>query len=98
MRQSKVSVRGQTVIPQEIRQRFAIKANTKLVWSARNGVIVVVPVPEDPVEASFGILKGTGFTFEDFMEDRRRERELDRLRDERLMRQLDESLGQHGED
>ncbi len=89
MKQSTVSVRGQTVIPQEIRQQFGIKPNTKLAWSTRNGVIIVVPIPEDPVAASVGILKGSGFTFEDFMQERRLERELDRLREERLMKQVE---------
>ncbi len=89
MKQSTVSVRGQAVIPQEIREEFGIKPNTKLAWSTRNGVIIVVPIPEDPVKASLGILKDTGFTFDDFLDERRRERELDRRRDERLMKQIE---------
>jgi AbrB family looped-hinge helix DNA binding protein len=89
MKQTKVSVRGQTVIPHEIREQFDIKQNTRLAWSTRNGVIIVVPIPDDPVAASVGILKGSGFTFEDFMEERRRERELDRQREERLMKQVE---------
>ncbi len=89
MKQSTVSVRGQTVVPQEIREQFGIKPNSKLAWSTRNGVIIVVPVPEDPVKASVGILKGSGFTFKDFIEERRQERELDRSREERLMKQVE---------
>ncbi len=88
MRQTKVSARGQAVIPQEIRAKLGIKAGTKLAWSTRDGVIIVVPIPEDPVEASFGILKGKGYTFEDFMEERRRERELERQQEARLEAQL----------
>lgn len=74
MSQSKVSVRGQTVIPQEVRERLGIKPNTRLAWFVRDGVATVVPIPEDPVRASFGMLKGSGFTFRDFLDERNRER------------------------
>ena len=85
MAQTKVSVRGQTVIPREIREKFDIHPDTTLSWSIQNGVIVVVPLPQDPVKASVGLLKGRGFTFEDIMEDLRRDHYLERKRDQRLM-------------
>jgi AbrB family looped-hinge helix DNA binding protein len=83
MKQSKVSVRGQTVIPQEIRERLGIKPNTRLAWFVRDGAATVIPVPDDPIRASLGMLKGSGFTFEDFIRERNRERELEREREER---------------
>jgi AbrB family looped-hinge helix DNA binding protein len=88
MQQSTVSVRGQTVIPQEIREQLGIKPKTRLAWTTRNGVMVVVPIPKDPVKASVGLLKGSGYTFKDFMEERQRERALERARDERLLRRM----------
>lgn len=90
MKQTTVSVRGQTVIPQEIREQFRIKPKTKLAWSAHDGVITVIPIPEDPIEASFGMLAGRGYTLEDFLKERRQERALERkqdLRDDSLTRQ-----------
>ena len=84
---STVSARGQTTIPREVREQLRIKPKTKLAWSAHDGVITVIPIPEDPIEASFGMLKGKGYTFENFMEDRRKDRELDRTRVTRLERQ-----------
>ena len=92
MKQTKVSVRGQTVIPQEIREQFGIKPETKLSWSTRNGIIIVIPIPEDPVKASIGILKGRGFTLKDFLEQREKERELDRQREARLEAQIDRAM------
>lgn len=89
---SRVSAKGQTTIPREIREQFGITPHTRLSWSTEGGIITVVPMPEDPVEASFGILKGKGFTFEDFMEERQRERELDRKREERLEAQVERAL------
>jgi AbrB family looped-hinge helix DNA binding protein len=83
MKQTVVSVRGQTVIPQEIREKLGIKPKTKLDWSAEDGVITVIPIPEDPIEASFGMLAGRGYTLKDFLEDRRRERAFELRQDER---------------
>ncbi len=90
MKQTVVSVRGQTVIPREIREQLGIKPKTKLVWSAQEGVITVIPIPEDPIEASFGILAGRGYTLEDFLEERRQERVLEQergLKDDARIRQ-----------
>jgi bifunctional DNA-binding transcriptional regulator/antitoxin component of YhaV-PrlF toxin-antitoxin module len=71
--QSKVSVRGQTVIPREIRKALGITAETVLKWELKDGVIMAYPVPRDPVRASLGILKGKG-TFQEFLKERAMER------------------------
>ena len=92
MKQSKVSVRGQTVIPQEIREELGIKPNSRLAWSTRNGTIIAIPIPEDPVEASIGILAGKGFTLDDFLRERQEERELERKREARLEAQVRRAL------
>ena len=83
MQQSTVSVRGQTVIPQEIREQFGIKPKTKLVWSAEDGILTVIPIPADPIEASFGMLAGQGYTLGNFLEERRQERALEHGQDAR---------------
>ena len=88
MKQSKVSVRGQTVIPQEIREELGITSDTKLMWYVADGAIRVIPIADDPVAAPRGILKGSGFTFQDFMDDRDRDRQLEREHEEKLMRGL----------
>ena len=72
---SKVSVRGQTVIPRDIRKALGITPETTLDWSLKNGYIVVYAIPADPVAASVGILRGKGPTTQDLLEERRRERE-----------------------
>jgi AbrB family looped-hinge helix DNA binding protein len=80
--QSVVSVRGQTVIPKELREKLGIKPHTRLDWALKNGTLVAYPIPEDPVAALRGVLKDSGFTFEDFMRERNQERERERLKDE----------------
>jgi len=95
MQQSKVSVRGQTVIPHEIREKLGIKPNSRLAWSTRDGVILVVPLPDDPVRASLGFLKGSGYTFDDFMRERQEEREQERQRDEKALQQVAEAKARY---
>lgn len=82
--QSTVSVRWQTVIPQEVREALNIQPNSKLDWEVRDGVIVVHPVPADPVLAAYGLFKHGGPTTEDLLAERRRERESEKARERRL--------------
>jgi AbrB family looped-hinge helix DNA binding protein len=79
---SKVYERGQTVIPKRIREALAIDHGAHLQWRVQEGVIEVIPVPANPVQALRGILKGTGYTFARFLRDRELEREAERRREE----------------
>ena len=72
--QSKVSSKGQTVIPKEIRKSLGIGPSTVLHWEVQDGMIMVYPLPPNPERAAVGILQGTGLSFETFMQDRREER------------------------
>ena len=67
--QSKVSIRGQTVIPNSIRKAFGITANSLLYWKVQDGLILVYPLPADPVQSSLGVLREKG-AFEEFLRDR----------------------------
>jgi AbrB family looped-hinge helix DNA binding protein len=69
-----VSVRGQTVVPREIRRALNIEPESKLVWEIRGGEIVVHPIPADPVRAAHGMLRGRGPGTADLLAERRRER------------------------
>jgi AbrB family looped-hinge helix DNA binding protein len=76
---SVVSVKGQTVIPKEIREAAGIKEGTKLTWILTGSDLRVIVIPDDPVRAVRGILKDTGYTFDDFLRERNEERERERL-------------------
>jgi AbrB family looped-hinge helix DNA binding protein len=80
--QSVVSVRGQTVIPKEVRKALGIKPGSKLNWIVKDRSTVVFVVPEDPVRALRGILKGHG-TYADWLRERNEERNREREQDER---------------
>ena len=75
--QTTVSVRGQTVIPRHIRDELGITPNTRLEWKVKNGVIIVLPLPANPVQSSVGILTGRGLSTADLLADRKAEREND---------------------
>jgi hypothetical protein len=47
-------------------------------------VILVHPVPADPIRAAYGLFKDGGPTTEDLLAERRRERELEKARERRL--------------
>jgi bifunctional DNA-binding transcriptional regulator/antitoxin component of YhaV-PrlF toxin-antitoxin module len=70
-----LSTRWQTVVPREVREALSLAPHSKLSWEVRGGVAVVVPIPEDPVLGSLGILRGPGLTTEDLLDERRRERD-----------------------
>ena len=78
---STVYERGQTVIPKTIRDALAIEYGTRLHWEVREGVMHVLPIPKQPVQASVGLLKGKGPTFSQFLAQRRKERERERKHD-----------------
>lgn len=82
--QSIVSTKGQTVIPKEIREAIGLKEGQKLAWVLREGQLRVIPIPEDPVRALMGILKGHG-TYDEWLAERNAERERERLKDEEEM-------------
>jgi AbrB family looped-hinge helix DNA binding protein len=71
---SGVYERGQTVIPKQIRDALAIEHGTRLRWEVHEGVIHVLPLPKNPVKALRGALKGSGYTFEKFLQERNAER------------------------
>ena len=89
--QSVVSTKGQTVIPKELRKKFGIKAGTKIEWWVKDGSLVAFPIPDDPVGALMGVLKGSGYTWADFMRERNEERERERQKDEEEARRWRDS-------
>lgn len=68
-----VSVRGQTVIPAEIRKKYKIFPQSKVEFIDTGKEIILVPVQKNSFKNSFGILKGVSTM--DLVSERRRERE-----------------------
>jgi AbrB family looped-hinge helix DNA binding protein len=57
---TKVTRKGQTVVPALIRKRLGIEANSSLIWSSDGKVITVIAVPPDPIRSLRGSTVGKG--------------------------------------
>ena len=90
---SKVSSKGQAVIPKEIRKALGIGPSTVLHWEVQDGRIIVYPLPPDPVRAALGFLKGKGSSFQEFMQDRREERMKELAKDEEVEQEFARERG-----
>jgi AbrB family looped-hinge helix DNA binding protein len=57
---SKVTTKGQIVIPKRIRKKYGIHPSTSIRWIEKKEGILMVPDSEDPIVAARGMLKGSG--------------------------------------
>lgn len=76
-----VSSKGQIVIPKCIREKLSLERGSEVEMIERDGIIKIIRIPEDPLEALAGCLD-LGASTKELM------RELDeeeKRRDERLM-------------
>jgi len=58
MIKTKVTRKGQTVVPAPIRKQFGIGEHSRLMWSSDGNMIRVFPVAEDPILELRGFTKG----------------------------------------
>ena len=75
--ETRVTNKGQIVIPAEIRKKLGIKAGTKI-WiemDEENQKLILTPITHQHVHSLLGKYKSLGL-LEELMEDKRREREL----------------------
>lgn len=55
---ARVSERGQVVIPKPLRDKLHIKPHATVLFQEKDGQLILTVLPEDPVQAARGILKG----------------------------------------
>lgn len=51
-----VTPKGQVMIPSALRKRFGIKPGQKMSVEAEGDLIIIRPLPDDPIDALYGIL------------------------------------------
>lgn len=74
---SKTTIKGQVVIPVELRKKFNIKKGTRIsIEEGRGQVILLRPLPDDPISDSKGMLKGKTSLTGALLKDRREEAKL----------------------
>ncbi len=67
----KATEKGHVIIPAELRRKYKIKKGSKVcVYEGEGNVIVIKPVPDDPIEASKGMLKGKTSLLKALLKDR----------------------------
>jgi len=74
----KISQKGWVVIPADLRRKYDLKPGDEVHVVDYGGVLALIPVSEDPLEAGAGMLYGdtllTGALLNERKRDRRRER------------------------
>jgi AbrB family looped-hinge helix DNA binding protein len=71
---SRATVKGQVIIPAPLRKKFNIKKGTRIaIVEGEGNVILIKPLPDDPIEASRGVLKGKTSMIKALLNDRREE-------------------------
>lgn len=71
---SRATIKGQVIIPVELRRKFNIKKGTRVAIAEGEGeVIVIKPLPDDPIEGSRGMLKGRTSLTKALLKDRKEE-------------------------
>ncbi len=71
----KTSSKGQVVIPIEIREKLGIKPGQFVRLSLEGEKAVITPLPEDPIKALRGSLKGKPSLTKALLKERKEERE-----------------------
>jgi AbrB family looped-hinge helix DNA binding protein len=79
---SKVTSKGQVVIPKRLREKYGIRSLTAIRWIENDQGILMVPESEDPIVAARGMLKGSGI-LKSYLKEKRLEKQRE---DERVAR------------
>jgi AbrB family looped-hinge helix DNA binding protein len=69
-----ITVKGQIVIPAELRRKYGITPNTRIAILDNGHEIILRPITEQYLKKLQGSLKGSG-ALEDLMKERRKDRE-----------------------
>lgn len=82
----KTLAKGQVVIPKEIRKTLGIKPGTRFHVRVEGKEVVLFPLPDDPIRALRGIVKGAPSLTKALLEDRREELEREEKKLARFIR------------
>ena len=76
---SKVTSKGQVVIPKKLREKYGIRSATAIRWIEKDQGILMVPESEDPIVSARGMLKGSGI-LKAYLKEKRREKKKENKR------------------
>lgn len=77
---TKVSSKGQVVIPSELRERCGLTEGTRAVWTEQKGQLILTPIERllDEIQGSLKPRPGEPSMFDEIFKERERERERER--------------------
>ena len=78
MKASILSEKGWVVIPGSIRKRYGLKKGDQVNIIDYGDIISIVPLSTEPIKGSAGLLKGGPSLTGDLIEQRKRDRELEK--------------------
>lgn len=70
---SKISSKGQILIPRQLRRKLGIKAGGKVQLIEEGGRLIITPAADDPIGAATGFLTGKFSLTDDLRRQHRRE-------------------------
>ena len=76
----KTSTKGQIVIPKEVREKLGITCGKKVLFRVVDKHAEITPLPDDPIKAMKGILKGGPSVTKELLEERKRDNRIDEKR------------------
>lgn len=71
---SKVTVKGQVLIPGDIRKRHHIDLGSEVRFVEYGNVVCIVPVVADPVAAAWGMLPSEPSLADELLKERKRDK------------------------
>lgn len=75
MHTTTVSAKGWVIIPKPIREKLGLKKGSRVQFVDYGPVLALVPLPDDPVEALYGLLGDGPSLTADLLAEHRQERE-----------------------
>jgi len=76
---SRVTSKGQVVIPKKLREKYGIRTDTAIRWIEKDQGILIVPESEDPIVAARGMLKGSGI-MKAYLQEKKRDKRRENKR------------------
>jgi len=76
METSKMTNKGQIVVPKKLRRKYRFKPGIKVAFIEKNGELIIKVMDKAYIESFTGILKGGGSVLKELMKEKAREREL----------------------
>ena len=73
----KTSSKGQVVIPKEIRKKLGITPGKRLLFRVVEEHAEITPLPDDPITAMRGVLKGRKSLAKELLAERKKDNKID---------------------